>query len=179
MVCGGSNEQATCASGATKASCRRPLKLILSYHPEQRLRDPVTLCDIAQCARPLALLPTLRSFTGPPLYSTAPSRRRKIAKSTSQLVSNFPSYLHKGLINAMHISSDAYADRPPARTPDTMKTRVILLGIGYVRPATGCTPNSSVSSGATCSGKTTLAKHLRRILPNSVIIHQDVSSSHL
>ncbi|KAG7090953.1 hypothetical protein E1B28_010022 [Marasmius oreades] len=37
------------------------------------------------------------------------------------------------------------------------KTRVILVGIG----------------GATCSGKTTLAKHLRRILPNSVIIHQD------
>ncbi|OCH86438.1 P-loop containing nucleoside triphosphate hydrolase protein [Obba rivulosa] len=38
-----------------------------------------------------------------------------------------------------------------------MKTRVILVGIG----------------GATCSGKTTLAKHLRRILPHSVIIHQD------
>ncbi|KAF9528502.1 hypothetical protein CPB83DRAFT_869476 [Crepidotus variabilis] len=28
-------------------------------------------------------------------------------------------------------------------------------------------------SGATCSGKTTLAKHLNRILPDSVIIHQD------
>jgi len=27
--------------------------------------------------------------------------------------------------------------------------------------------------GATCSGKTTLAKHLNRILPDSVIIHQD------
>ncbi|TFK89469.1 P-loop containing nucleoside triphosphate hydrolase protein [Polyporus arcularius HHB13444] len=38
-----------------------------------------------------------------------------------------------------------------------MKTRIILVGIG----------------GATCSGKTTLAKHLRRILPNSVIVHQD------
>ncbi|KAI0675076.1 P-loop containing nucleoside triphosphate hydrolase protein [Trametes maxima] len=38
-----------------------------------------------------------------------------------------------------------------------MKTRVIFVGIG----------------GATCSGKTTLAKHLRRILPNSVIVHQD------
>ncbi|KAH9847182.1 P-loop containing nucleoside triphosphate hydrolase protein [Lenzites betulinus] len=38
-----------------------------------------------------------------------------------------------------------------------MNTRVIFVGIG----------------GATCSGKTTLAKHLRRILPNSVIIHQD------
>ncbi|KAJ7232773.1 hypothetical protein B0H12DRAFT_1144845 [Mycena haematopus] len=37
------------------------------------------------------------------------------------------------------------------------KTQVILIGIG----------------GATCSGKTTLAKHLKRILPNSVIIHQD------
>ncbi|KAJ7874768.1 P-loop containing nucleoside triphosphate hydrolase protein [Mycena olivaceomarginata] len=37
------------------------------------------------------------------------------------------------------------------------KTRVVLVGIG----------------GATCSGKTTLAKHLKRILPNSVIIHQD------
>ncbi|KAJ7647557.1 P-loop containing nucleoside triphosphate hydrolase protein [Roridomyces roridus] len=35
--------------------------------------------------------------------------------------------------------------------------KVILVGIG----------------GATCSGKTTLAKHLKRILPNSVIIHQD------
>ncbi|KAJ6602205.1 P-loop containing nucleoside triphosphate hydrolase protein [Mycena sp. CBHHK59/15] len=37
------------------------------------------------------------------------------------------------------------------------KTRVVLVGIG----------------GATCSGKTTLAKHLKRILPDSVIIHQD------
>ncbi|KAG6897724.1 hypothetical protein C0992_011934 [Termitomyces sp. T32_za158] len=37
------------------------------------------------------------------------------------------------------------------------KTRVILVGVG----------------GATCSGKTTLAKHLKRILPDSVIIHQD------
>ncbi|KAH9485210.1 Nicotinamide riboside kinase [Psilocybe cubensis] len=36
-------------------------------------------------------------------------------------------------------------------------TRVILIGVG----------------GATCSGKTTLAKHLNRILPDSVIIHQD------
>ncbi|GLB37326.1 putative P-loop containing nucleoside triphosphate hydrolase protein [Lyophyllum shimeji] len=35
--------------------------------------------------------------------------------------------------------------------------RVILVGVG----------------GATCSGKTTLAKHLKRILPDSVIIHQD------
>ncbi|KAH7888434.1 hypothetical protein F5I97DRAFT_1852647 [Phlebopus sp. FC_14] len=37
------------------------------------------------------------------------------------------------------------------------RTKVILVGIG----------------GATCSGKTTLAKHLKNILPNSVIIHQD------
>ncbi|KAF9268763.1 P-loop containing nucleoside triphosphate hydrolase protein [Marasmius fiardii PR-910] len=37
------------------------------------------------------------------------------------------------------------------------RTRVVLIGIG----------------GATCSGKTTLAKHLKRILPHSVIIHQD------
>ncbi|KXN90122.1 Nicotinamide riboside kinase [Leucoagaricus sp. SymC.cos] len=37
------------------------------------------------------------------------------------------------------------------------KVKVIFVGIG----------------GATCSGKTTLAKHLRRILPDSVIIHQD------
>ncbi|KDR75297.1 hypothetical protein GALMADRAFT_544473 [Galerina marginata CBS 339.88] len=37
------------------------------------------------------------------------------------------------------------------------KTKVILVGVG----------------GATCSGKTTLAKHLNRILPDSVIIHQD------
>ncbi|KAI0288107.1 hypothetical protein BC826DRAFT_1093141 [Russula brevipes] len=36
-------------------------------------------------------------------------------------------------------------------------TRVILVGVG----------------GATCSGKTTLAKHLHNILPESFIIHQD------
>jgi len=35
--------------------------------------------------------------------------------------------------------------------------KVILIGVG----------------GATCSGKTTLAKHLRTVLPNSFIIHQD------
>lgn len=35
--------------------------------------------------------------------------------------------------------------------------RVVLIGVG----------------GATCSGKTTLAKHLRSILPTSFIIHQD------
>ncbi|KAG2143651.1 hypothetical protein DEU56DRAFT_791738 [Suillus clintonianus] len=38
-----------------------------------------------------------------------------------------------------------------------IKTKVILVGVG----------------GATCSGKTTLAKHMKDILPNSVIIHQD------
>ncbi|PPQ98383.1 hypothetical protein CVT24_004062 [Panaeolus cyanescens] len=37
------------------------------------------------------------------------------------------------------------------------KVKVILVGVG----------------GATCSGKTTLAKHLNRLLPDSVIIHQD------
>ncbi|KAF9512139.1 hypothetical protein BS47DRAFT_1330451 [Hydnum rufescens UP504] len=35
--------------------------------------------------------------------------------------------------------------------------RVVLIGVG----------------GATCSGKTTLAKYLRRCLPNSFIVHQD------
>src|SRR4051812_4463194 len=34
-----------------------------------------------------------------------------------------------------------------------------------------------ISSGATCSGKTTLAKHLKRLIPDSFIIHQDVSCS--
>ncbi|KAI0049889.1 P-loop containing nucleoside triphosphate hydrolase protein [Auriscalpium vulgare] len=43
------------------------------------------------------------------------------------------------------------------RSEDTTPMRVILVGIG----------------GATCSGKTTLAKHLRGLLPNSFIIHQD------
>ncbi|KAG1847360.1 hypothetical protein DFJ58DRAFT_798162 [Suillus subalutaceus] len=38
-----------------------------------------------------------------------------------------------------------------------IQTKVILVGLG----------------GATCSGKTTLAKHLKSILPNSVIVHQD------
>ncbi|EPS96268.1 hypothetical protein FOMPIDRAFT_1062303 [Fomitopsis schrenkii] len=38
-----------------------------------------------------------------------------------------------------------------------MKNRVVFVGVG----------------GATCSGKTTLAKHLRSILPGSVILHQD------
>lgn len=37
------------------------------------------------------------------------------------------------------------------------QTKVILIGVG----------------GATCSGKTTLAKHLRSTLPDSFIIHQD------
>ncbi|KAG6886310.1 hypothetical protein C0993_006720 [Termitomyces sp. T159_Od127] len=46
---------------------------------------------------------------------------------------------------------------PPDQSKSLQKTRVILVGIG----------------GATCSGKTTLAKHLKRILPDSVIIHQD------
>ncbi|KAG1873844.1 hypothetical protein F4604DRAFT_1925422 [Suillus subluteus] len=37
------------------------------------------------------------------------------------------------------------------------KTKVILVGIG----------------GASCSGKTTLTKHMKDIIPNSVIVHQD------
>ncbi|EAU80443.2 hypothetical protein CC1G_12108 [Coprinopsis cinerea okayama7 len=40
---------------------------------------------------------------------------------------------------------------------DTIPTRVIMIGIG----------------GATSSGKTTLAKHLRNCLPGSFIVHQD------
>jgi len=38
-----------------------------------------------------------------------------------------------------------------------LQDRVVLVGVG----------------GATCSGKTTLAKHLQSILPNSFILHQD------
>ncbi|KAG8750280.1 ribosylnicotinamide kinase [Serendipita sp. 396] len=38
-----------------------------------------------------------------------------------------------------------------------LSKKVIFIGVG----------------GATCSGKTTLAKHLRSVLPGSVIIHQD------
>ncbi|KAI5118192.1 hypothetical protein M0805_005547 [Coniferiporia weirii] len=40
---------------------------------------------------------------------------------------------------------------------DGVRQRIILVGVG----------------GATCSGKTTLAKHLCRCIPNSIIIHQD------
>ncbi|KAI0319579.1 P-loop containing nucleoside triphosphate hydrolase protein [Amylostereum chailletii] len=46
---------------------------------------------------------------------------------------------------------------PAPLEAEAARTRVILVGIG----------------GATCSGKTTLAKHLRSLLPNSFIIHQD------
>ncbi|KAH9044212.1 P-loop containing nucleoside triphosphate hydrolase protein [Lactarius hengduanensis] len=48
-------------------------------------------------------------------------------------------------------------DNAPEQVQASAKTRVILVGIG----------------GATCSGKTTLAKHLRNIIPDSFIIHQD------
>ncbi|KAH9060309.1 P-loop containing nucleoside triphosphate hydrolase protein [Lactarius deliciosus] len=48
-------------------------------------------------------------------------------------------------------------DNAPDQVQASAKTRVILVGIG----------------GATCSGKTTLAKHLRNIIPDSFIIHQD------
>ncbi|EJD51187.1 P-loop containing nucleoside triphosphate hydrolase protein [Auricularia subglabra TFB-10046 SS5] len=40
---------------------------------------------------------------------------------------------------------------------DSQEPLVILVGVG----------------GATCSGKTTLAKQLRRVLPDSAIVHQD------
>ncbi|KAH9015159.1 P-loop containing nucleoside triphosphate hydrolase protein [Lactarius pseudohatsudake] len=48
-------------------------------------------------------------------------------------------------------------ENAPEQVQASAKTRVILVGIG----------------GATCSGKTTLAKHLRNIIPDSFIIHQD------
>jgi len=38
-----------------------------------------------------------------------------------------------------------------------LKDRVVLVGLG----------------GATCSGKSTIAKHLLDVLPNSIVIHQD------
>ena len=55
-----------------------------------------------------------------------------------------------------------------------MKTRVIMVGIGCVFSGRARGVHLQSDRGATCSGKTTLAKHLRRILPNSVIVHQDV-----
>jgi len=48
-------------------------------------------------------------------------------------------------------------DHAPEQVQASENIRVILVGIG----------------GATCSGKTTLAKHMRNILPDSFIIHQD------
>ncbi|KAH9171561.1 P-loop containing nucleoside triphosphate hydrolase protein [Lactarius sanguifluus] len=48
-------------------------------------------------------------------------------------------------------------DIAPDQVQASAKTRVILVGIG----------------GATCSGKTTLAKHLRNIILDSFIVHQD------
>ncbi|KAJ8696686.1 ribosylnicotinamide kinase [Pleurotus ostreatus] len=57
-----------------------------------------------------------------------------------------------------HTTSPQPAAQPAPRADEQdVPTKVIFVGVG----------------GATCSGKTTLAKHLRRILPNSVIIHQD------
>jgi hypothetical protein len=72
------------------------------------------------------------------------------------------------------------------------QARVILVGIGYVLLVAhirayirtlyslrGDTVSDYITifhrSGATCSGKTTLAKHLHNILPGSFIIHQDVT----
>ncbi|KAI9510063.1 P-loop containing nucleoside triphosphate hydrolase protein [Russula earlei] len=54
--------------------------------------------------------------------------------------------------------SHAPTDSAHEQVRGSPQTRVILIGIG----------------GATCSGKTTLAKHLHNILPDSFIIHQDV-----
>ena len=81
-----------------------------------------------------------------------------------------------------------YHPREMAATTDpgpsaisTSETRpreiVVLVGVGHVFRSSkihillcaDCT-----HSGATCSGKTTLAKQLRKVLPNSTIIHQDV-----
>lgn len=45
----------------------------------------------------------------------------------------------------------------PSSTPRTSRPRVVIIAVG----------------GPTCSGKTTLAKHLNQILPGSVILHQD------
>lgn len=56
---------------------------------------------------------------------------------------------------------------------DTM-TRVIFIGVRSVSHVVGFSFTEFYHSGASCSGKTTLAKHLNRILPDSVIIHQDV-----
>ena len=56
--------------------------------------------------------------------------------------------------------------------------KVILVGIGWVYHFFSChLAHMVMFSGATCSGKTTLAKHLNRILPDSLIIHQDVCCS--
>ncbi|KAH8107811.1 P-loop containing nucleoside triphosphate hydrolase protein [Cristinia sonorae] len=52
-------------------------------------------------------------------------------------------------------ASDPTTER--ATTEDGLKLRVILVGIG----------------GASSSGKTTLSKYLRSILPGSIILHQD------
>jgi nicotinamide/nicotinate riboside kinase len=62
---------------------------------------------------------------------------------------------------------------------DPIPTRVITIGVGYVAQcghllSFADNRNFIVISGATSSGKTTLAKHLRNSLCNSFIIHQDV-----
>lgn len=61
------------------------------------------------------------------------------------------------------------------------QVKVITIAVGCVT----CFESDAVvlmatrlNRGATCSGKTTLAKHLRNCLQGSFIIHQDVSSSH-
>ena len=78
--------------------------------------------------------------------------------------------------------------------PGSPQARVILVGIGYVLLVAHTHTRIYVHkskvrfwgvlyltitifhrSGASCSGKTTLAKHLHNILPGSFIIHQDVT----
>lgn len=63
-----------------------------------------------------------------------------------------------------------------------LKLKVILVGVGWVFIMVQVYWRTDIKyyylcddSGATSSGKTTLAKHLRNILPSSVIVHQDVS----
>lgn len=56
--------------------------------------------------------------------------------------------------NRLYSSFDS---TPTNTSSDTMQKKAILIAVG----------------GATCSGKTTLAKKLQKALPNNFIIHQD------
>ncbi|KAG0145014.1 hypothetical protein CROQUDRAFT_716314 [Cronartium quercuum f. sp. fusiforme G11] len=60
----------------------------------------------------------------------------------------------------MGIEAQAQVLVPTSPSTDptgAQKTRIVIIAVG----------------GATCSGKTTLSEHLRQILPNSTILHQD------